>query len=642
MAVLALFAVSFFAALALFFSPAPLHGFFAPAFFACLFFFLVAFRFFAWKPEFAAVMFFAFLGAAWVRVFVPGFQVLVDFAFYFWVLGLIVWAGLLALAWSRDPQGFAARLFPAAALPRFGAGHLAVGRVVRRLEAAEVSPWEAAAFFRQGFALNSLSERREKQFVWRDADAEFSFDPLLEANPHVSISGVSGYGKSTLCRVLVSGIVSKGFPVVVLDVHGEYSSLVRGLGGDVFSALDTGLGVWGLDGESPREKIAENVSIIDRVMKLGDVQAYYLAKCAERAYAAFGFSMDARVSSSEVPSMRDVAAEADSWIRASRFPDRSLVGMRRRLEMLALAGVFDRGLNVEFSRVLSRSSCFGLAGLRSGEAQAVYIEVFLRKLYAYMVREGLVSGVRLFVLIDEAQNVCVPGAKEPSFAGKICAEARKYGIGLIASSQMARDIDRAIIGNAAVTFAFYQKEPGEAQYVIGLMAGPDYAKQVELNRELSRLGRFECLCVSSGQRMPVVVRVGGRALGAGTASGTVAGEAGMSGRVPANAQGGAAGRGELLAGVQGVLARARIRAKRYGGVRRPDFVVERSGRSIAIQVDCRRLRADRVRRLVSARLRSHALVVLVVPPPLKGHFAEAVEGIGGVEVVSVAGLGKIL
>ena len=66
-----------------------------------------------------------------------------------------------------------------------------------------------------------------------------------------------------------------------------------------------------------------------------------------------------------------------------------------------------------------------------------------------------------------------------------------------------------IMGNAAVTVAFFQKEPDEAQYMARLLAGTsaDEWKQSLLHEELNGLQQFEALAVTTQQKNPVKVRI---------------------------------------------------------------------------------------------------------------------------------------
>lgn len=359
-----------------------------------------------------------------------------------------------------------------------------------------------------------LFVRDKRVWTFRPAEGEIHLDVLVQAAPHVLITGASGYGKSTLGRVFLSDIVRKlKKPVVVLDVHDEYLADVKKLGGVVFDPRRNTLSLWELEpGVSPGEKIAEMVEVFTRVLGLGDVQAIYLGKAAEKAYAKKGIVLAEESSwGRSPPSLREVIEEVDLLSVYLRGQEKGYaLGLRRRLSMLELSGVFTASSSVAFETIVSKPTAFALGKVKSREAQAMFLEVFLRKLAGYMSSGEKPNGVRVFCLFDEAHRVCVPSRDgEPSFAGVVAREARKYGVGLIALSQSARELDKALVGNCSCTFCFYPKEPIEAAYVADLFSGGSRweGQSHEIALELRRLGQFECMMVTTGRREPIVVKV---------------------------------------------------------------------------------------------------------------------------------------
>jgi DNA helicase HerA-like ATPase len=125
-----------------------------------------------------------------------------------------------------------------------------------------------------------------------------------------------------------------------------------------------------------------------------------------------------------------------------------------------------------------------------------------------MLSQNLTDRLRLFAVIDEAHRVCISSPGELSLPGRLVSEGRKYGLGIITSNQTARSLDRAIIANSAVTFAFYQREPEEYEYMTDLIAGgDDYGRKKAVGRAFRNLGQFECIALASSESEPVVVGV---------------------------------------------------------------------------------------------------------------------------------------
>lgn len=294
----------------------------------------------------------------------------------------------------------------------------------------------------------------------------------------------------------------------IFDVHSEYVEFTLKLGGVVHSPKDSSINMWELDGASPAERISENVGMLKRVLKLGDIQAYNLLECAERAYELRGIKEWEEESwGREPPTMQDVY-DCVTSTSGSGHGKQSYAGLRKRLYPLLMSKVFSSKTSVPFRRVLEGLNDFSIAELGSSEAQALFIETFLRKLYTYMLSQKLAEGLRMFVVIDEAHRVCISSESELSLPGKLVCEGRKYGVGIITSNQMAKNLDRAIIANSAVTFAFYQREPQECEYMTSLLAGgTDYERREVVRSALRNLKQFECIALTSSVREPVIVEV---------------------------------------------------------------------------------------------------------------------------------------
>ena len=212
---------------------------------------------------------------------------------------------------------------------------------------------------------------------WKPCSSPFLLDVLSEVNPHINISGSSGYGKSTLCKTLLAGIAGGlSMPVAVLDVHNEFPDYVRKLGGNIYSPRKVSLNVWELDGLSPAERIGENAEMFRRILDLGEIQAYNLLKCAEAAYRAKGiFQEDEGTWGRTPPDMRDVANEISRLLDSPRNArNQSIIGLSKRLYSVFTCNAFSGETAIPFADVVSRPSCFTLGDLRSSEAQAMFIE----------------------------------------------------------------------------------------------------------------------------------------------------------------------------------------------------------------------------------------------------------------------------
>ncbi len=247
--------------------------------------------------------------------------------------------------------------------------------------------------------------------------------------------------------------------------------------------------------------------MLKRVLGLGDIQAYFLAKCVKGAFEERGFRDGDRGSwNRRPPSLPEVSAYCSFLLSSQKKPDASLFSLKRRLDMISLSGVFSSKTQVPFSVVTGQTCCFELKGLRSADAQAVFAEVFLRKLYSYC--QSLENLPVLFALVDEAQKLCVGTEEEPSYVATVLREARKFRLGLIVVSQSVKALDPALAANCAVNAVFLTREPDDAAYAVALLCGGKYSDKARLvEEELHSLQQFEALFSTSVKREVTKVRV---------------------------------------------------------------------------------------------------------------------------------------
>lgn len=92
---------------------------------------------------------------------------------------------------------------------------------------------------------------------------------------------------------------------------------------------------------------------------------------------------------------------------------------------------------------------FNLASLPEGEKISISSEI-LRNSLLLMRKQVIDTGKRLFIVLDEAWKLL----RSEKSLETIIREGRKYGVGLILSSQLIEDADNPIISNIATLFLF--------------------------------------------------------------------------------------------------------------------------------------------------------------------------------------------
>ncbi len=335
----------------------------------------------------------------------------------------------------------------------------------------------------------------ENRLGWRRRYfARFRFEPRGWANPHVAIVGGSGGGKSNACKKIVVSLCAQGARVAILDPHGEYVGISGNIGAKVYDASRNGINIFDPDGMTEGEKASEVTGMMKRNFRLGEVQGYTLYKCIMYSYRKLS-------EEGKVPNIHNVLFAIKAFKKNSKSASEKTVleSLERRLALVA-SGAFEKSANM--SEVMSGNSIFMLSRLHTPEAQSIYIEGFLRKIYSRMLLLEKSGKPNFYVVIDEAEKV-----GDNPIIGKIAAEGRKYGIGIIALSQRAKLMDRDLRANASALISFGIKEPEELNYVSNFISGGnENGRFIEIKRALRSVGRGTALVVGAGMRNPVIVR----------------------------------------------------------------------------------------------------------------------------------------
>lgn len=342
------------------------------------------------------------------------------------------------------------------------------------------------------------------RFVWIKRRGDFYLFPNLEANPHIVISGMSGFGKSTLFKSLLSQIVNSGISCLVFDAHNEHCDIVRALEGNVHSALYSGINILELDGASISERISELTRLFKEIYSLGYIQSTKLSECLWYTYRKAGARSRTDRELQRVPGIRDLLDELSIFIRNSKTQSESntLAHLRDRISLLNSTAF--SGSSVKMDEIVKGLNSFSLAGMKSKESQLIYIGELLGRLYAMMHDGKNQSALRLYIMIDEAQFL-IDNSSDNSIIAKLIEEGRKYGIGVIIVTHAASTLNKKIIANSSVFMSFYAREPSEIGYISRVLSGGNGLVAEIIREKIGKLQQNEAVLVGNRFRMPVVV-----------------------------------------------------------------------------------------------------------------------------------------
>jgi len=175
-----------------------------------------------------------------------------------------------------------------------------------------------------------------------------------------------------------------------------------------------------------------------------------------------------------------------------------------RLDPVFLMGVFRQG-DDEFvlDDLMDTVVCLDLHGLAQETNQLVAASFFLHKIYKEMFLRGAVEELRQYLVFDEAHR-----AAGLNLLGRFMQESRKFGIGVIASSQRVSDFSDSVLETPGNHLAL-QVNQTDARRLSALFA--EAGGTTEVRARLQNLGKFRAVfrsedyapCVEVSLKRPV-------------------------------------------------------------------------------------------------------------------------------------------
>jgi DNA phosphorothioation-dependent restriction protein DptH len=279
----------------------------------------------------------------------------------------------------------------------------------------------------------------------------YTLTPKKLTNQHVLIVGKSGSGKSETTKALIWELSQRAIPTIIFDFQGEYAD------GDFFDAVNpqvfdvmSGLPLNPFElpvdpatkkHKSPLEMMFRLADTLNTVFSgSGDIQLGILREAIEECYVQQGFDLrNADTWDREPPTLDMLEAVLNVWADERGAQVRNL---QVRLQPLFKSGIFQQGkAGFEFDDLFKRTTVLKMtSGIK--DLMLAASRFMLEKIYSAMLANGQSKTLRAMVCIDEAHKLC--GDETVTMLIK---EARKYGLGVVLSSQETRDFHPSVFAN---------------------------------------------------------------------------------------------------------------------------------------------------------------------------------------------------
>lgn len=269
---------------------------------------------------------------------------------------------------------------------------------------------------------------------------------------HLCVVGMTGSGKSTTCKVILSQLIKMGVKVMVLDWHNEYGSFFKNIGCNVVSAgKDDSFTLNPLDAINVKdiyEHIALITDIFAEVYRFTSPQTFTFRNALVNLYG------DKPKTFSRAPILSNLVDYIEQNPARSMYDNETKTAILRRLLPLTQgqAGNLLNGENTfSMQTLLSENVCIELGHLRDFETRIIFSSILLKMIYDFRLLSGP-SKLEHVTVIEEARSI-VPARRTedpPSIGEKMVSELRKFGERMIFVAQYPTQISSEIIKNCGL------------------------------------------------------------------------------------------------------------------------------------------------------------------------------------------------
>lgn len=337
-----------------------------------------------------------------------------------------------------------------------------------------------------GHAATGYSQPKE---VWFDPQKS---DQALN-NPHISISGETGSGKTQAAKAILHDFLGQGLPALILDFKDDYSKSDYATA-EGFTVHDASFGslpfnpmVPPTDPQSGRANpiahVHELANMLQRIYKLGDQQAFQLREAMKETYEIAGIGYKPFTPSPDqaylpFEAIRDVLQREEA---------NTLLG---RLSPVFDLGLFNQGdAQSDLAALLSAPTVIRLSQLPGDQVKNAVAEFFLMALYSFLIRREQPHRLEQLLVLDEAWRLVNSPFLEP-----LMREGRAFGLGVIIATQFPKDLPDQIAGSTATRLFFSQTKAEQVREIQRTLLGKTSGSEADHLGNLMRgLAPLECI-----------------------------------------------------------------------------------------------------------------------------------------------------
>jgi hypothetical protein len=266
-----------------------------------------------------------------------------------------------------------------------------------------------------------------------------------EPNPHTIIVGGSGSGKTVTTKAFATRSALKyGLKLLVIDWNGEYESYADSIGATTWHVpKELKINPFALRGADIADRASSIIDLLVFGARLTPLQANTVRSAVLGFYAK-----------DKEPTL----IEIDRAILAMRSDRKQSDLTRQQADLIdqrfrSVQRVVGYEPDDFYKRMLSSNNVINLVGLNDYEKGLVSYAIMQRIYEEFNRQPQLNTQVRLIIVLDEAWQILQTRMGDEaleSLPSRIVRLGRKYGFGILVSTQQIEDVPNTFINSSAV------------------------------------------------------------------------------------------------------------------------------------------------------------------------------------------------
>ncbi len=316
-------------------------------------------------------------------------------------------------------------------------------------------------------------------YLGNNGEERVSWVPKKEKNPHLLIVGTSGSGKTETIKAIVYELQQQKIPSLMIDFHNDFEEL----GENILDFRNTTINPLDFSGGETAETTMYKVSyILRKIFGLGVQQQGALEDAIRKAYRDKEISIKDHKHFGNLPTFDDVKKNLEVKmydLQEERRSSTVIETLLVRLRPLFDTGFFSEKNATSFEEIFRETTILKLRDLPTDEVKYAVAEFFINKLKYALYAKGKTNRLVLYCVVDEAHRLL----DDRSPLNDLLRESRKYGTGVILSSQRPSDFSETVLANIGGIISFQCRYENDAKFI-----GKQMSVDFEEIKNLTKIG----------------------------------------------------------------------------------------------------------------------------------------------------------